>query len=404
MAKESRFAIYPLILQSQENKGERLPVLIGREDRVPVKLANEWIFAARRMAVAANTLDRDLQTIRIVYDWAADKDIDLEGRLRSGKGLTPDEISSSLLLALRKGYGRTKVRRLRVSNEHIRVRLATTHEFFDWALRRAEARFGLAGQTATERSVHLVRARITAEFKIAMPYGSARGDVQSLTQQQTIELIALISPTSPENPWRHQLPEIEKALRARNYIILRLLLTFGLRRGDLLKLYTTDVVVSGNSPILRVRRRPDDPMDPRRYEPNAKTLERDLPIDANLAAELEKFVCEVRPLIPDARRTPYLITNVKNGKPLSSRALNDVFNPLRKRFPHLHPHVCRHTCNEELRRESARLGISVARATQHAKYINGWLGDNTGIYTRRAAREEARKVSLQMQNHLFGPK
>lgn len=32
MAKKSRFAIYPPILQSKENEGERLPLLIGRED------------------------------------------------------------------------------------------------------------------------------------------------------------------------------------------------------------------------------------------------------------------------------------------------------------------------------------------------------------------------------------
>ena len=44
-----------------------------------------------------------------------------------------------------------------MSKNHIRVRLATADEFFDWALRSAGARFGIQGQTTIEQNVHLAR-------------------------------------------------------------------------------------------------------------------------------------------------------------------------------------------------------------------------------------------------------
>lgn len=174
MQKRSCFAIYPLILRDNANNGERLPVLMRRETRVPVILANEWIFASRRLTVTASTIIRDLYTVKVGYEWALSKGIDLEERIRSGHGLTPDEISMSFVGALRKGYGRTKVRRLRVSPEHIRVRLCTMQGFLDWGLRRTEARYSLAGNIAGERSVRLARERMVAEFRSAMPAGQTR--------------------------------------------------------------------------------------------------------------------------------------------------------------------------------------------------------------------------------------
>lgn len=155
MQKKSCFAIYPLILRAGANAGERLPVLMRRETRIPVILANEWIFASRRLTVTASTIIRDLHTVKVGYEWALSKGIDLEERIRSGNGLTPDEISMSLVGALRKGYGTAKVRRLRVSPEHIRVRLCTMQGFLDWGLRRTEARFSLAGNMAGVVFTHI---------------------------------------------------------------------------------------------------------------------------------------------------------------------------------------------------------------------------------------------------------
>ena len=213
--------------------------------------------------------------------------------------------------------------------------------------------------------------------------------------------MGLVAEDGLESPWTYPDKKIQSSLQARNRLIVRLLLTFGLRRGDLLKLYTTDALVSGSSKVLRVRRRPDDPMDSRRSEPNVKTQERDLPLSNALASELDIYVRIARLSIPGARRSPYLFLDVKRGCPLSLRALNDVFNPLRKIFPRLHPHVCRHTCNELILQESDANGISRSRALKHMRYINGWLGDNSGVYTRRLVREEARALSLDMQHRLF---
>jgi hypothetical protein len=47
------------------------------------------------------------------------------------------------------------------------------------------------------------------------------------------------------------------------------------------------------------------------------------------------------------------------------------------------------------------MGIGEAEATEHAMYLNGWLGDNSGTYTQRSRREAAHKVSRKVQRDLF---
>jgi len=46
-------------------------------------------------------------------------------------------------------------------------------------------------------------------------------------------------------------------------VLILLLLTFGYRRGEALKIYVSDVNVRGRKPHIVVGRRPDDPNDTR---------------------------------------------------------------------------------------------------------------------------------------------
>ena len=186
-------------------------------------------------------------------------------------------------------------------------------------------------------------------------------------------------------------------------MVVLILLAYGLRRGDLLKLCTGDVKTHGSNPTLWIRRRPDDPYDPRVWEPNAKTQERVLPLDSMLTRALNDYVADCRKHIPNQKKTPYLILSLTNGKPMATRSLNDIFKPLKALFPGIHPHKLRHTHNDRLRAHCREKGIGDKEMRDHAKYLNGWLGDNMGRYTKREARESARKISSQLQAQLFAP-
>jgi hypothetical protein len=85
------------------------------------------------------------------------------------------------------------------------------------------------------------------------------------------------------------------------------------------------------------------------------------------------------------------------------RSLNGIFEALKLLFPGIYPHLLRHTHNDRLKETCEQLGISEVEATEHAMYLNGWLGDNTGTYTQRSRREAAHKVSRRVQRELFAP-
>jgi len=115
------------------------------------------------------------------------------------------------------------------------------------------------------------------------------------------------------------------------------------------------------------------------------------------------YIQNYRAIIPRNKKTPYLLLATDSGRPLSMRALNGIFEALAPQFPGIHPHLLRHTHNDRLTEVCSEIGISEAEATEHAMYLNGWLGDNTGTYTQRSRREAAHKVSRKVQRDMFAP-
>jgi integrase len=88
-------------------------------------------------------------------------------------------------------------------------------------------------------------------------------------EAEVIRLRAVVEPDHPENPF-------EPKVRFRNYLIIRLLLDLGIRRGELLGIRVEDCRLGSNGTVT-VHRRPDDPDDPRKVQPSSKTEARLLP-------------------------------------------------------------------------------------------------------------------------------
>ncbi|MDE2481707.1 MAG: site-specific integrase [bacterium] len=386
--------------------GERLPLVVNRRG-LPVPLANQWSLFIRRPRLQFNSLAEELRTVAHVYDWAHRRRIDLDVRLKSGNGLQPAEISALYQnLRYARPFGRqsaarrlTDVRSAQVVAGKVHaVRVATAREFLLWALERTLYRLDVA-----DPRVLAIRDRCEQLRRLAKEYLRGSSDAGSprvgLSTEQRVRLLKIIDPSDDRNPF-------SRTVRFRNYVLILLMLTFGFRRGETLKLYVSDVNVRGRRPSLRVVRRPGDANDPRAIEPAVKTLGREVPFSAEMAKLLDVYIQDHRPRFPGAGESPFLFFS-EDGQPLSLRMVNAVLEQICRRFPEfdgaLSPHVLRHTYNDMLSESASASGIEGETFRQAQNYLNGWqlTSDQGATYSRRAIEEQARNISLAHQRSLF---
>ena len=386
--------------------GERLPLVVG-PDHLPVATPNQWMLNLRRPQVQAGTLTTEMRTIAHVYEWAMRRGINLEERFRSGNGLRPDE-TNALYQNLR--YERTlgrriAARRLADANELLCVagatqsaRVAITRDYLVWCLEQTLYRLDVSDTRYSPiRDRCDILRRQARDFK--RDVSEARPDRIGLDDDQRTRLLEVIHPEFKRNPFN-------RTVRFRNWVLIILLLTFGYRRGEVLKIYVTDVSVRGRKPHIVVRRRPDDPNDPRANEPAVKTLGREIPLDATMSELLSRFIHYHRSQFPNANDSPFLFMS-EDGKPLSLRSVNAILERVVHKFPEftglLSPHVLRYTYNDMLDRtmSEAKMDANAKKAAQN--YLNGWnLTSEQGVqYSRRANEERAREISLVHQRGMF---
>lgn len=404
MGRRSPFLVTRLVLKGEGNLGERLPILLDRETRVPVASVMEWALSIRRnKPVSANTLERELRHLGHFQAWLQQENLNLRDPMVFVDSFTPNRVEASLRPWLGRDVSDRKIRKFSVGTNVIQDRIRVISDYVNWVLQNAER--GLSVRTEANKilAFRSVRESINRSFADIIPTQGSQQKVMGLSASDVGRLLRIIDPTDPKNVWARGDSKKALAIRKRNQLIVLLMLAFGPRRGDLLKLHTGDVKTHGGEPTLWIRRRPDDPKDTRVYEPNAKTQERMLPLDGYLARLLDDYILEYRTLIPNHKKTPYLLLGTKTGKPLSARAVNEMFELLKPEFPEIGPHVCRHTHNDRLRAYCREHGIGDKEAISHAMYINGWRGDYTEIYTARDARQAAHAISKFVQRDLFSP-
>jgi hypothetical protein len=386
--------------------GERLPLVVDRRG-LPVPGPNQWSLFIRRPQVQQNTLIEELRTVAHVYDWAMRRRIDLDERLASGNGLTPAELTA-LYQNLRyvRPFGRKSAeRRLTdvadvqvVSGKTHAVRVGYAREYLIWGLERALYRLDVGDlrvREIRERSERTRRAAI--DFQRSSSDGVAKRI--GLDREKRARLLEVINPTYPQNPFR-------RTVRFRNWVMVLLLMTFGFRRGESLKIYVSDVNVKGRNPSLTIHRRPGDVLDTRANEPAVKTLGRKIPLSLEMAQMLDAFIMHHRPRFPGADQSPFLFFS-EDGNPLALRSVNAILERIVACFPEfegiLSPHVLRYTYNDMLTESAAAAGVDAETLKQTRNYLNGWAlnSEQGSLYSRRAIEERAAEISLAHQRSLF---
>ncbi|ACB75571.1 tyrosine-type recombinase/integrase [Opitutus terrae] len=369
--------------------GERFPILLTREG-LPVSLPTRYVIDEHRERSQTNTIGPIIRAISYFYEWCATlaEPFDPEVRLRDGPLLDRSELIG-LQRYLRAGRRHNVIvfpKRTQafsrasavMKNGSLNTQLDRIRDFLVWA-----ADFAMQPRAPTQEIDRLKRAMDALHLT-----RTRSKDKLGLTLTQQGELLRIVDSGSEnlDNPFSRQ-------VRARNQTIVRLLLETGIRRGELCKLRVEDVnlrdVMSASIAIVR---NPDDPFDPRRDEPQVKTLNRRIPLRGATKDLMFEYLLKHRGLC----RHPYFFTSSRGAVPLDVTAVNRIFTRIREASNafagvELTPHIMRHTFEENLARQVEALGWPEKKVNDVTNYLSGWVDQSKQavVYLRRANEEFA---------------
>ena len=372
------------------------------------------------------TIVRNLQAIMHLYTWANNSGFDLEQRFGKGDFLNLIEIDSltdavgmrydhlkkmiernqdnpsgskRIVPSIERFRTGAKTHSLTVDSATKAVRLRYICNYLDWlAFEYLKGVLSSSGRRAEIESKqkymsHAIQARIPTVRNLSF-FGKREG----LSHEAEKRMREVINPQSQENPWQNQ------NVRIRNHVFILTSLTLGIRRGELLLARVKDVNFQEGT--LLIRRAPDDPNDPRTYQPNAKTRDRILPLEADLCQLLYDYVIGVRGKIKAAKKHEFLFVALNTGAPLSMASVTKIFATLRSRISDLpndlSDHVLRHTWNDRFSEMMDKNKVPEEEEKKHRSYLMGWseTSNSAATYTRRHIRKKSKEVSLQLQRRM----
>lgn len=394
-----------------------MPFLIRVASGIPLESPTYWITAYRRaLGRQPNTLFNELRSLMYLYLWGDLRGIDIGERLRGGTFLSLSEIIDLV------GFCGRFLKDILPEFENLCpnvVQLASRGSRKEGSVQSGEKRNRLAvirsfiGFTSADHLSELqpwpsrwsvydgIRRECLDRMgeyirSIRAPNRDDVGQREGLEEGVVTRLLAIIEPDHPENPF-------SKAVRFRNYLIVRLLADLGIRRGELLGLYVGDFSLNGMKSTVTIHRRPDDGNDPRSEKPATKTAARVLPLSGRTAELVHEWVVAYRAKLPLAKRSPFLIVTTPDGEPMSLSNVNKIFQAIRTRVPglpdELGPHLLRHSWNDAFSEVIDRKGVSPEDEAKWRMRLMGWRSELTAQhYLRRTTRRRSNEFLAEMQN------
>lgn len=398
--------------------GERFVHLITSGTRLPhfeSTVFNMKMLRGRGLATA--TIEQVLRAIKILLLFCDMQAISLSTRMQEGFLLSADEVDDlvrlcrmpmfnieAMALVASTGNGHSSPKRLKlfpsskseaeVGSDWITNRIIYIRDYLAWLADVQRSRFAPdhAHYLSLTEQRHAIHQKLTA----VRPLSKGRNVVNqriSLDEKKQAVLWKVIDPASTQNVW------VGRHCRVRNELMVRMFIKLGVRRGELAGISVRDIDFRART--LLIRRRADDKTDPRVVQPNAKTLDRILPLTDDLIRRIHSYVIGERRAQPQALTHPFLFV-ANGGRPLGLRAINKVFELLVERceeFDQLFPHLLRHTFNDNLSATMEEDGRHEDDMESIRSELNGWKkGSGTAAtYTKRTIQKKAREASLELQ-------
>jgi site-specific recombinase XerD len=408
--------------------GERFPILLNGEGQPLFETTVYVLTELRARNQATNTISSSLRAIQVFYQFLAMRGIVMNERLSSGQLLTLSDVEDLTRLcrlpleqidaAQTGAMVKTEVCRKVVSLEKCRVRLQENVQkevepafagsrmryirgYVEWLVANHLGKSGLNRQAgeSLQASLNRVVSAIDARIPKARHQG-VTGQREGLAPESIVELLRVVWPQSPANPWKGE------HTRHRNALIVQWLYYLGLRRGELLGVRVQDIDFRKGT--VTIHRRADDVKDPRTNQPQTKTKAREIPLGEGLRSLTYEYVMSHRSALKGAMKHDFLFCADVTGRPMSLPTLNKVFVVLRKKCSDLPaalcPHVMRHTWNDRFSEEMDKRNTSEESEKKLRSYLMGWseTSGTAATYTRRHTRKKAQEVSLKMQEQTTG--
>lgn len=381
--------------------GEQLPIILDH-DGLPIPTPNEFILGRR--SLGTNTLVRNSRELCILYRWLETANIDIWGRIYSGKFFSEAEIKGGLIESLRKEQvNNHKVKKLSVKPLTFNQRLMTIRQFLSWCCDvhlSCLALEDMSYERKREQQERLLRW-LDSSFINSPP-----DNVKQRKGLSEIEAKFLTNVLNPDNP--HAIGR-NVAVRVRNYVLTILMLNYGLRPGEALSLRVEDVEFGAISAI-RVQRRAPDLSDKRRPRPQIKRNGRVMPIDdLQFIKILDQYILQYREELEakSPQETDYLILS-DEGEPLSQSSVTQFFQILRDRYPddlpaHLTAKALRHTFSSLMEKSLRALGMEEERRKQALAFLRGdsSLGSQA-VYIAQEIEEQACTALKSLHRKLLG--
>ncbi len=405
--------------------GERLPMLCRRSTGLPLFEATLYsLTELRAQNRSSSTIQQALRAVMVLCLVLDRLNIDLDQRLGEGRLLELGDIEELVrwcrlpLEAFVDEPQRPEATSRVVSIEKARMRIPSPgppeihpntvsirihyiRDYLKWRAGGHMLQMGRNRDGATLSSLKINSEIVLRTLDERIPPSPGRNDVgqrQGMSESELTTLVEVVQPGSPENPWKGD------HAKERNALIVKWLLTLGIRRGELLGVRVSDIDFQANEVLIA--RRADDPEDPRTNEPNTKTRDRLLSLEEDLAVLTRRYVTGARRRIEGARRHDYLFVANGTGAPLSLSGLNKIFVVLRSKCPglpdELSPHVFRHTWNDEFSDVMDEQQVSEETEKKMRARLMGWseTSGTAAVYTRRHTARKAKAASLALQSKL----
>lgn len=351
--------------------GERLPMLLDAQG-LPVVAPCEWILSRRHRSL--NTLIRNLQELTPFYAWLDEKCVDLFELIRSARYWTETFLSSLIECLRRAQRQRKKVVKLVVSPDTANKRISTVLRHLNWCFNVVLGERELGEKRHSE--IEEVRKKVIYSLKegYISPEPSQRAIKKGLSVAQARFLQNVLD------------PDISKPIRSfdtciRNFLIVGLMLLYGLRPGEVLSLRLHDIEFGALSNVNVRRRRPSDE-DSRSRPASVKRAGRILVLDnPRFAKLLNEYSVNGRELAvrrAKKKNISFFFLS-RDGLPLSESSVQAMFRQLRNAYPEKLPgnltaKSLRHTFTDGLYRELRRQGIPEDEARANLMYLRGDTG------------------------------
>lgn len=354
---------------------------------------------------SCNTRNREMTSFASMYTWAEGTRVALDELLLNGQALTSAQVRSfaAWLRASKTQANGTIPQRKRRS---LNLQFTTCAAICSWFVRQ----FAISRASSAERAAEVARLVAAQQRSWKEVRIKVRGDptAPDLAEAEIATIEQFLKPAT-------RAKAVGAAVAARDYLMWRMAIEFGMRKSEILAMRTIDCPTRAAPyfKVVRIEERGEDYNDPRKDPPRPKTLSRDLGfiISATVFPRLvSEYVTTHRFKLVEhhgKKVKQFLLPHnfliiAKNGEPMSIGAASDVARAITTGTGiKFHWHLARHAFFNRAYAAVAEIQNRNEYNVKLADLIHwgGWSSDKSlDIYTKRARADRARHTSQLWQH------